>query len=65
MACKQGRDVLQRNLSVLLSGDKSLSLLCPGGRSPCRVSTLFVGCSQSVCGTLVKESARFSNGVCR
>lgn len=43
----------------------SLSLLCPGGRSPCRVSTLFVGCSQSVCRTLVKGSARFSNGVCR
>lgn len=57
--------MLQRNLSVLLSGDKSLSLLCPGGRSACRVSTLFVGCSQSVYRTLVKESARFSNGGCR
>ena len=71
MVSQRGRDMLRYhpcsgaveaslNISLLLSGDNSLSVLWPGGKK-LQVSTPVVGSMQYLYGAVVKHSARFTN----
>lgn len=71
MVSQRGRDVLRYhlcsgavevslNISLLLSGDNSLSVLWPGGKK-LQVSTQVVGSIQYQYGAVVKNSARITN----